>query len=190
MILPDTKIEGMVESGEIVVDPSPDMETQLQPASLDVHLSNEFKSIDSATVLDMNSGVSSGNTNIPENAIEEVYTKKYRLEPGEFVLGSTEEYIEIPNGFVCRVEGRSSIGRLAVDVHATAGFVDPGFKGTITLEISNKNQNNPVILRAGRRFAQLVFERTDGKSKNAYDGKYQNQKTPTVSKIEEDIENE
>ena len=180
----------MVESGEIVVEPSPDMETQLQPASLDVHLSNEFKTIESGTVLDMKDGIQSDNASIPKDAIEEVYTKKYRLEPGEFVLASTEEYIEVPNGFVCRVEGRSSIGRLAVDVHATAGFVDPGFKGNITLEISNKNETNPVILRAGRRFAQLVFEKTDGKSKHAYDGKYQNQRKPTISKIEEDIDNE
>lgn len=187
MILPDSKIEGMLGAGEIVIEPNIDKETQLQPASVDLHLSNEFKSIDVGAELDMNEGIEQKDTS--EFYVDDSYT----LEPGEFVLASTEERVEIPNGYVCRVEGRSSIGRLAVDVHATAGYVDPGFNGRITLEISNKNRYNPVILRPGRRFVQLVFEKTDGKSKRDYgekDGKYQNQNSPVASRIEEDIDNE
>lgn len=187
MILPDNRIEEMLERGQIKIEPEIDKDIQLQPASVDVHLSNEFKSIDVGAELDMDKGITD------EDTSEFFVDDKYVLEPGEFILGSTEEYIEVPNGYVCRVEGRSSIGRLAVDVHATAGYVDPGFKGRITLEISNKNRYNPVILRPGRRFSQLVFEKTDGTSSRDYgekDGKYQNQNSPVASKIEEDIDNE
>lgn len=188
MILSDRDIEALMEDGELVITPITDYDLQLQPASFDVHLSDKFRKVDPGVTLDMKEG-------IPEDKTTQFTVEdKYVLEPGEYILGSTVERVEIPNGYVCRVEGRSSIGRLAVDVHATAGFVDPGFEGQITLEISNKTQDNPVTLRPHRRFAQLVFEATLSKSREHYgekeDGKYQNQNDPTPSRIHEDIENE
>lgn len=187
MILSDSDIRRHLNRGDLSIDPIVDLDLQLQPASFDAHLSSEFKKITGDNELDIDEG-------IPENRIEDISVdNKYVLEPGEFILGSTIEEVRVPNGLICRVEGRSSIGRLAVDIHATAGYVDPGFEGTITLEISNKNEDIPIVLRPNRRFIQLVFETTRTQSTEGYGekgGKYQHQTSPVESRIEEDIENE
>lgn len=185
MILSDVDIDRLLVDGGLVIRPITDYDVQLQPASFDVYLSNEFRQIDPDAVLDMETGIE------PHQTSKIKADDKYVLHSGEFILGSTREYVEIPNGYICRVEGRSSIGRLAVDVHATAGYCDPGFKGNITLEITNKS-DNPVVLRPGRRFAQLVFEATVTESSNHYgekdDSKYQGQDEPTPSRIGKDTE--
>lgn len=186
MILSDRDIAALMDDGDLVITPITDLDLQLQPASFDVHLDQEFRKIDPNVQLDMKEGV-------PEEHTTKITVEdRYVLEPGEFILGSTVERVEIPNGYVCRVEGRSSIGRLAVDVHATAGYVDPGFEGKITLEISNKTESNPIALRPNRRFAQLAFEATLSKSREDYGekgGKYQNQGSPVQSRIDEDKDN-
>jgi dCTP deaminase len=89
------------------------------------------------------------------------------LHPGEFVLGRTIEIVEIPDDIVCRIEGKSSIGRLGLIVHATAGFVDPGFKGSLTLEITNFN-SVPIVLRPGLPIAQLSFMALDRAAQRPY----------------------
>jgi len=90
------------------------------------------------------------------------------LHPGQFVLGVTMEKIRVPYDLVCRCEGRSSLGRLGIVIHSTAGFIDPGFEGTITLEITNINEV-PIKLYPGMRFGQFAFQIVDGVVEVPYD---------------------
>jgi dCTP deaminase len=112
--------------------------------------------------------------------------KPFIVQPGEFILGVTEEEIGLADDLVARVEGRSSLGRLGIIVHSTAGFIDAGFKGTITLEITNINRM-PVALYPGMRVCQLAFELMTNKAEIPYhkkaSSKYQNQKLPEESRI-------
>ena len=125
---------------------------QIQPCSVDLRLDKELKTIHYESI----------------NIEEEPYT----LQPDEFILGSTIERIHLPNDIVARVEGRSSIGRLGIMVHITAGFIDPGFHGNITLEIKNVS-DKPFPLKYGDRLCQVVFETLDHPCTKTYDGKYQ-----------------
>lgn len=110
------------------------------------------------------------------------------IKPNQLVLGSTKEYIELPGDIAARIEGRSSLARLGVVIHSTGGFVDAGFKGNLTLEMSNLG-DRPVKLYYGMRIAQLTFIKQDGCSKYPYDvdGKYQHQKETTKSRIYQDF---
>jgi dCTP deaminase len=92
---------------------------------------------------------------------------EFVIHPGEFVLGRTDERVEVPDDIVCRIEGKSSIGRLGLVVHATAGFVDPGFVGTLTLEITNFN-SVPIVLRPGLPICQLSFMTLDRPAERPY----------------------
>jgi dCTP deaminase len=106
----------------------------------------------------------------PQNLTEHVELgpdEPFVVHPGEFVLGRTEEYIEMPDDLVSRVEGKSSLGRLGLIVHATAGFVDPGFRGTLTLEITNLTRV-PIKLWAGKPIAQLSFMTLDRPAERPY----------------------
>ena len=89
------------------------------------------------------------------------------IHPGEFVLGRTEEWVELPDDIVARIEGKSSLGRLGLIVHATAGFVDPGWKGTLTLEITNLTRV-PIVLWPGKPIAQLSFMTLDAPAERPY----------------------
>ena len=136
MILSDIDIRKRIEDGEIVIDPFDDPDLQIQPASVDLKLGEEFLEF--------------RRTNIPcihPNLEDEVtkYVRKtivkegdeFILHPNDFVLGTTKERVEIPSDLIAHVQGRSSLGRLAVVIHATAGVIDPGYRGQITLELSN-----------------------------------------------------
>lgn len=158
MILSDKSIRNAIQNGLIEVSPGVNFD-QIQPASLDVRLGSEIYEI-----------------NNDDRRVEETHV----LEPGRRYLGHTKETIDLPNNIAAQLAGRSSIGRQGVIVHKTAGWIDPGFNGTITLELMNLG-NEPVELETGERVAQLVFFVLDLKS-SGYDGKYQNQDTPTVSK--------
>ena len=110
----------------------------------------------------------------------------YALRPGEFILGSTVEAVSIPDYLACRFEGKSSLGRIGLTTHVTAGFVDPGFQGTITLEIKNENQF-PILLKPGMLIGQLCFIRLNTKVDRMYGSAglgshYQNQSGPTASR--------
>ena len=117
--------------------------------------------------------------------------ESFIVQPGEFVLGVTMESITVPDDLVVRVEGRRSLGRLGIIVHSTAGFVDPGFSGTITLEISNLNRM-PVALYPGMRVCQLAFEEMSSPAETPYNmkpgSKYQNQILPEESRVMMDTE--
>lgn len=117
--------------------------------------------------------------------------ESFMVQPGEFVLGVTMERITVPDDLVVRVEGRSSLGRLGIIVHSTAGFVDPGFSGTITLEISNLNRM-PVALYPGMRVCQLAFEQMSSPAETPYNlkphSKYLNQVLPEESRLVSDPE--
>ncbi|MFB6283346.1 MAG: dCTP deaminase [Halobacteria archaeon] len=191
MILSDRDIRERLENGDLTVEPLDDPELQIQPASIDLRLGREFLEF--------------RRSNIPcihPNSEEETedYTRKniveqgedYVLHPGDFVLGSTYETVEIPEDLVARVEGRSSLGRLAIVVHATAGFVDPGFRGKITLELSNLG-TAPVALRPEEmRISQIVLTELSTAAEVPYGSergsKYQDQTEPTASRIQDDEE--
>ena len=185
MILSDQDLQKRLERGDIAVDPLDDPELQIQPASIDLRLASEFRVYQLPHV-------GSLDARNPE-AIQK-YTKElviedgeaFVLHPGEFALGSTYERVKIPNDLVARVEGRSSIGRLAVVVHATAGFVDPGFEGQITLELSNLGRC-AVKLYPGMRISQIVFHTMTSAARRPYGpgrgSKYQGQTGPVASRI-------
>lgn len=141
------------------------IQNRIQPASVDLRIGALVKRIDGETFT------------LYEN-------KKYVLRPGEFVLGSTMEYVSIPEDIVARVEGRSSIGRLGIMVHVTAGYIDPGFKGNITLELFNCSDKD-FTLNYGDALCQIVFEKLSSPCLEGYDGKYQGDTGVVCSRWEE-----
>lgn len=187
MILSDLSIVRRICQGSLVLEPAAEPE-QVQPASLDVRLGHEFRFFSLSRVV-----IDSRDQETINKAMSRTLVATdgaaVKLEPGEFLLATTLERIKMPNDLVARVEGRSSIGRLGVCVHVTAGFIDPGFEGRITLEISNMNRH-PVILYVGQRIAQLAFEEVTPvgcpyghPSRNS---KYQGQDTTTPSRMGEE----
>jgi len=158
MILSDHSIREALDSGKISIDPVPD-EIQIQPASLDVRLGDE--------IVDVESGRS-------------LTSHENHLAPSRRYLAHTRERIELPNDVAAQLAGRSTVGRKGVIVHKTAGWIDPGFKGTVTLELMNLGRS-PVKVEQGDRIAQLVFFVLDQPS-SGYDGKYQHQNEPTQAK--------
>ena len=154
-VLSDATIREMIESGRIVIDPfDPSM---IQPASVDIRLGSSFRVFHNHRIQSIDLG------NPPRDLTEHVEIE----DEGEFVLGRTQEWVEVPDDIVVRIEGKSSIGRLGLVVHATAGFVDPGFKGTLTLEIANFN-SVPIVLRPGLFICQLSFMALDRPAERPY----------------------
>ncbi len=189
MILSDRDIKEYLDKGKLVVKPL-DPEVQIQPSSIDLRLGNHFK-----VFRHISKGYIDPLTDNAEEYTEDVFIEEgdtFILHPGEFVLGSIREWIEIPEDLVARVEGRSSLGRLALLIHATAGFIDPGFKGNITLELSNVGKM-PIALRPGMRICQLALEKLSSPSERPYghptrESKYQMQRGATSSRIHLDKE--
>lgn len=171
MILSDKTIMKMLESKELSISPlSPE---QIQPASVDVRLGNTFSIVE-----DFSSGIITLENEI---AYKTIVSDTYLLLPGQFVLATTMEYFDMPNDLTAFVEGRSSLGRMGLFIQ-NAGWVDPGFKGEITLELFNANRC-AIELKAGRRVGQLVFAKLDEVALHPYNGKYQGQKGATGSKV-------
>lgn len=170
MILPDYQIREYCLKG--MVDPF--RNENIQPASLDVTLYNEFRTSSghSHVGIDLND---------PPDITNLVESDHFVLHPGEFVLGVTEEIVKIPHDIVSRIEGKSSLGRLGLAVHVTAGFIDPGFNGRVTLEMVNLNRL-PIILRAGKLVAQLSFQFMTAPSEQPYQGRYQGDLTAAPSR--------
>lgn len=163
MILNQQQIQ---KNKRIRITPSP-KKHQLQPASIDLTLDDEYLQ----PVPDEKVDPAKSSPNY-----EYITGEKIIIPPHHFILGSTIETVEIPRNIVARVEGRSSIGRLGLTVHVTAGFIDPGFRGNITLEIANLS-NNSIILHKGMRICQIVFEEIEEPSQvyGECGNKYQNQ---------------
>ena len=189
-ILSDKTIKEYLEEGKIVIDPLKD-EQQIQPSSVDMRLGDEFKVfkvirkpyIDPKDEEDIAEYMES--STVPEG-------EAFIIHPNEFALATTQEYVKVPDDLVARVEGRSSMGRLGVTMHVTAGYVDPGFEGRITLEISNIGAM-PVALYPGQRVCQLVFETMTTPAELPYghpkrNSKYMNQLKPESSRVKIDYE--
>ena len=170
MVLSDKTIMRMLREGTLSV--SPLEEGQIQPASVDIRLGNMFSIIE-----DLPRGVIDLENEIQYRTME---TDTYVLLPGQFVLATTMEYIELPDNLTAFVEGRSSLGRMGLFIQ-NAGWVDPGFKGEITLELFNANRC-AIELKAGRRVGQLVFAEMDAAALPPYQGKYQGQTGATGSR--------
>jgi dCTP deaminase len=185
MILSDRDLLQRIRSGDIVVEPLDDPELQIQPASIDLRLGNTFRvyQLPHVACIDLRDPQS------VTHYTEEIVIpdgEGFILQPGEFALGSTFETIGVPSDLVARVEGRSSIGRIAIVVHATAGFIDPGFQGEITLELSNLGRC-AVKLYPGMRISQVVFHTMTSPAERPYGAqrgsKYQGQKGPVASRL-------
>lgn len=171
MILSDKTILKMLKENSLVI--SPLNKEQVQPASVDVRLGNTFSVVD-----DRDSRIITLDKKIKYKTI---ISDSYLILPGQFVLATTMEYFELPNNLTAFVEGRSSLGRMGLFIQ-NAGWVDPGFKGEITLELFNANRC-AIELQSGRRVGQLVFAQMDDTAWNPYNGKYQGQKGATGSKV-------
>ncbi|MEY4323405.1 MAG: hypothetical protein RL410_1186 [Actinomycetota bacterium] len=155
----------------------------VQPASVDIRLDRFFRTFENHRYQFIDPRQEQLDLT---RAVEIPATEPFVLHPGEFVLGSTFEVVTLPDDVAARVEGKSSLGRLGLLTHATAGFVDPGFSGHVTLELSNV-ANLPVTLWPGMKIGQLCFIRMSSASEHpygssVYGSRYQNQRGPTPSR--------
>ncbi|MCB0917656.1 MAG: dCTP deaminase [Actinobacteria bacterium] len=183
MILSDGTIRKRLADGSLVIDPVSD--EQVQPASVDIRLGDEFLVFRNHTreVIDP--------FDKRDDMMEKVIVPQgeaFILHPGEFVLGTTLETVGLPDDLVARVEGKSSLGRLGLLIHATAGFVDAGFRGRVTLELSNV-ATLPIKLWPGMRVGQFSFHLIDRPVERGYghpelNSKYMYQSGPVASQYE------
>ena len=161
-VLADRTIVRLVDEGRIRIEPwDPAL---VQPASVDLRLGDSFRVFHNhrASAIDLRDP--------PSNLTEQISIadgEPFVIHPGEFCLGRTLEWVELPDDIVARIEGKSSIGRLGLIVHATAGFCDPGWQGTLTLELNNLTRV-PIKLYAGRPIAQLTFMTLDAPAQRPY----------------------
>jgi len=183
MVLSDRSIREAIANGRIIIEPLGD--DCIQPSSVDLHLDNLFRVFLNHTmdVID----VKADQEDLTE-LVKGPEDQYFVLHPGEFVLASTSERVQLPDDLVARIEGKSSLGRLGLIVHATAGFVDPGFRGTLTLEITNLTRV-PIILWPGKPIAQLSFMTLDRPAERPYGhpdlgSHYQSQVDATESRYE------
>ncbi len=189
-ILSDKDIIKYLEEGKIEIDPILD-EKQIQPSSVDMRLGDEFK----VFKVIRKAYIDPKDEDDISSYMEEITVPKgeaFIIHPNEFALATTAEYVKIPDDLVARVEGRSSMGRLGVTMHVTAGFIDPGFEGNITLEISNIGAM-PVALYPGQRVCQIVFETMTSPAEVPYghpsrNSKYMGQTRPESSRVKLDYE--
>jgi dCTP deaminase len=182
MVLSDGTIRAEIEAGRIVVDPFDG--TMVQPSSVDVRVDRRFRVFHNARYpfIDVRQPMD----DLTE-AVEISDSEPFILHPGEFVLGQTLERVRLPNDIVARLEGKSSLGRLGLLIHSTAGFVDAGFEGNLTLELSNV-ANLPVTIYYGMPIGQISFMRMDSPVERPYGSgdagsKYQGQAEPTPSRF-------
>lgn len=184
MILADATIRALVESGRLLIDPwDPEL---VQPASVDVRLGEQFRVMRNSRVTHIDLFV--GNDALMDEVTVSV-GDSFVLHPGEFALGHTAETFTLPDDVVGVVNGKSSLGRLGLLVHATAGYVDPAFSGSIVLELSNVS-TLPILLHPGMKIAQMVFSKMDRPAERPYghpelNSKYQNQRGAVASRYSE-----
>lgn len=181
MILSDRSIREQLDAGRIVIEPLDPK--GLQPSSVDLRLDRWFRVFRNHMMSHIDV-----KANLEEltQLVEVGEDEPFILHPGEFVLGSTLEKVTLPKDLVARIEGKSSLGRLGLLVHATAGFVDAGFSGWLTLELSNV-ANLPIAIYPGMKIGQLAFFQLDREAEHAYGdaelgSKYQGQRGPTASR--------
>ena len=181
MLMSDRDIRASIEAGQIGLDPL-DMNL-LQPSSFDVRIDRFFRLFDNHKYAYIDP---SQEQNELTRLIEVAPDEPFILHPGEFVLGSTYEFVSLPDNVAARLEGKSSLGRLGLVTHSTAGFVDPGFNGHVTLELSNM-ATLPIKLWPGMKIGQLCFFQLSSPSETPYGSekylnRYQGQRGPTASR--------
>lgn len=186
MILSDASIQYAIRKGKIKVDPFDP--TLIQPASIDLRLGFDFQHIYGVAPIDVKKPIDHVDTlRVEENGA-------FTILPGEFVLATTLERVTIPDDLVGRLDGRSSIGRIGLTIHSTAGFIDSGFSGQITLEMCNLLHRS-ITLYPRMRIAQLSFEQLTSQADKPYgsagrSSKYQHQESTTASRIHLDFTTE
>ena len=187
MVLSDRTIATLIAEGRIGIDPYDD--ALLQPSSVDVRVDRTFRVFHNARYpyIDVKQ---------PQEALTELVEmdgdRPFILHPGEFVLGATLERITLPDDLVARLDGKSSLGRLGLLIHSTAGFIDPGFDGHVTLELSNV-ANLPITIYDGMKIGQISFMRMTEPASAPYGSgaigsKYQGQRGPTPSRYWQNFE--
>lgn len=166
MILSDRTIRGLATNCGLI---KPFDEKQLQPCSYDVRLDDRIKRFVEDRDYSGMHAIKGHTKELMGVSMQEIdlTNRVYVLRPGEFILGSTIEAVSIPDYLACRFEGKSSLGRIGLTTHVTAGFIDPGFQGTITLEIKNENQF-PILLKSGMLIGQLCFIRLNTEVDRVY----------------------
>jgi len=186
MMLSDRSLREALDAGRIEVEPLGD--NAIQPSSIDLRLAPQFRIFRNHTraVIDVKQDLSdlTEMVEIPDEA-------PFILHPGEFVLGSTYERVKVPNDLVARIEGKSSLGRLGLLIHSTAGFVDAGWNGQLTLELSNV-ASLPITLYPGMKIGQISFMQMTTPADNPYGSgevgsKYQDQQGPVASRYWENF---
>lgn len=196
VLLSDRDIRSAIDDGALSLDPlDPAM---VQPSSIDVRLDRYFRVFNNSkythidpklpqeeltTLVEVGDHLGENGVPLAEGGIAE---DAFILHPGEFVLGSVLEHVTVPDNLAARLEGKSSLGRLGLLTHSTAGFIDPGFTGHITLELSN-TANLPIALYPGMKIGQLAVFNLSSPADNPYGSgslgsKYQGQRGPTASK--------
>jgi dCTP deaminase len=189
MILSDRDIREAIESGRVEVDPFDP--TCIQPSSVDLHVDAQFRVFANSRYpyIDVRA-------EMPEltELVEVKDDEPFILHPGEFVLGSTVERVRLPDDLVARLEGKSSLGRLGLLIHSTAGYVDPGWDGYLTLELSNV-ANLPITIYPGMKIGQLSFVQMSEPAEAPYGSgglgsKYQGQRGPTPSRYWQNFDRE
>ena len=186
MILSDRTIREELDAGRIVIDPL--LPKSIQPSSVDLHIDRYFRVFRNHTM---------GHIDVKQNLedltelVEIAEEDTFMLHPGEFVLGSTLERVALPTDLVARLEGKSSLGRLGLLIHSTAGFVDAGWDGQLTLELSNV-ANLPITLYPGMKIGQISFIRMTTPAEVPYGSaevgsKYQGQRGPRPSRYWENF---
>jgi dCTP deaminase len=189
VVLSDRTIRRLLAEGRIGIDPYD--EALLQPSSVDVRVDRYFRVFHNARYpyIDVKE---------PQEELTELVEvsddQPFILHPGEFVLGSTLERIVLPDDLVARLEGKSSLGRLGLLIHSTAGFIDPGFDGHVTLELSNV-ANLPITIYHGMKIGQISFVQLSEPAEKPYGSgelgsKYQGQTGPTPSRYWQNFERE
>src|SRR4029453_18635557 len=186
MILSDRDIREQIGSGRITIDPFDP--TCVQPSSVDLHVDDQFRVFANSRYpfIDVRE-------EMPDltELVQAKQDEPFILHPGEFVLGSTLERVRIPDDLVARLEGKSSLGRLGLLIHSTAGYVDPGWDGYLTLELSNV-ANLPITIYPGMKIGQISFFRVSTPAEVPYGAlgtksKYQGQRGPTASRFFEEF---
>lgn len=184
MVLSDCDIKKYLEEEKINITPAPDLDSQLGSCSIDLRLGLKFRIFEHSRYPFID----------PQNPRSEDVTREltvaenepFILQPGDFVLATTIESFSLPDDLLARLEGRSSLGRLGIVVHSTASIFEPGFSGTVVMELGNMGRM-PVALYPGMRICALTFEKLTSPAQVPYNkkrtAKYMNQKSPEPSKI-------
>lgn len=181
MLLSDRDIRAQIELGRVLLEPfDPAM---VQPASIDVRLDRYFRLFDNHKYAVIDPAADQSDLT---RLVDVGPDQPFVLHPGEFVLGATHEVVTLPDDIAARLEGKSSLGRLGLLTHSTAGFIDPGFTGHVTLELSN-TATMPILLHPGMKIGQLCFFQLSSPAEapygsGAHGSRYQGQRGPTASR--------